>query len=258
MAKKRKPLTPEPPVKAQPGAIGFCERCGMKLQVAAARNENSAPFRLAAIPKGFCADCVVTQFLYDTYPINMQLDERGPGVLLHPQMREAMLMSGILEGCDMNVDEINWQRIVHNWGLPVECRKSATNPYEMGSAARERKMLHELEDAVVAGNDMMVDMMVTAGTGREAAKAAIDEHEGSVIATRFGVFNHAELAARRSLRQIVENCRFCGGRGCLSCETELRKARESVRLETLQGLTVDGGDTEIDANGIVRCTDRVM
>jgi len=57
----------------------LCDRCKRPIQLAAKRRrEDSRPFRLAKVPKGVCADCVMTQFLYNTYPINMQIDRAGP------------------------------------------------------------------------------------------------------------------------------------------------------------------------------------
>jgi hypothetical protein len=142
------------------GARANCLRCGVDVQVSAKkRAEKSWPFKLATIPKGFCADCVFTQFLCNTYPINMGLDRSGPELLLHPQMREAVLMSGLLEKCDMNVDEVNWQKVVANWNLPIECKTSPTNPYRMGDYQREQEALKELENAVVTGTDVAVNML---------------------------------------------------------------------------------------------------
>jgi len=81
-----------------PGAIAHCDRCQRKLQVAAQRRKDSKPFRLAKVPKGVCPECVMTQWLYNTYPVNMQIDIAGPELLLKPHIREAFLASGVLNG----------------------------------------------------------------------------------------------------------------------------------------------------------------
>jgi hypothetical protein len=130
------------------GADCICERCGVKCKVAAQRNPDSKPFRRAAVPAGFCASCVMTQFLYNTYPINMQIDQAGPGLLLKPMIREAFLSCGILDGCDLNIDEVVWARVVDNWHLPVKInKKDPRNPYRMGEvrAANEARDRHERE-----------------------------------------------------------------------------------------------------------------
>jgi hypothetical protein len=122
-----------------PGALAHCERCGRQLRVADSRREDSKPFRLAKVPKGVCPECVMTQFLYNTYPVNMQIDIAGPELLLKLHIREAFLMCGVLNDCDLHIDEIDWRRVVENWSLPVKVAKSALNMYRMGDHARQKK-----------------------------------------------------------------------------------------------------------------------
>ena len=127
-----------------PGAACICDRCKRPLRVADRRREDSAPFRLAKEPKGECPDCVMTAFLYNTYPLNLQLDQTGPQLLLNPMIRDAFLMSGILDKCDLTIDEINWQRVVDNWNLPVEiAKKDPRNPYRMGDENRRKEAMRE-------------------------------------------------------------------------------------------------------------------
>ena len=244
-------------IQPQAGARANCERCGIALQVAAARSEESAPFRRADVPKGFCADCVFTQFLYNTYPINMQLDRSGPQVLLHPEMRQAILLCGLLNRCDMNVDELDWQRIVDNWDLPVACEPSATNPYRMGDHRREREAMRLLEEGVAAGAEITRLMLEAAGCSSDAARRAV-EADATRFITPLGTFTARELTHRRSLRHIIEDCRFCRGRGCLSCETEEREARRAAERRATESLVIDGRQPEADQDGIIRCTNAVM
>ena len=141
MLKQGEPiLAPEP--KSQyalidlAGRVTNCDRCGAPCRVADRRNPESHPFKLSEKPKGVCANCVMTQFLYNTYPINLQIDEAGPELLLKPGIREAFLSCGLLDGCDLNIDEVNWAQVVANWALPVQHRKSPTNPYKMGDSPK--------------------------------------------------------------------------------------------------------------------------
>ena len=91
--------------------------------MAAARRADSKPFRRAAVPEGVCPDCVMTEFLYNTYPINWQIDQVGPELLLKPDFAEAAFVcSGLMDGCEMQIQEVNWQRVVENWKLPVQVR----------------------------------------------------------------------------------------------------------------------------------------
>ncbi len=130
----------------QPSALAKCDRCAVQLRVAESRREDSRPFRKAAVPKGLCPDCVMTEFLYNTYPVNMIIDERGPEMLLNAEsMRMALLSSGVMDPahCEMDVNEINWRRVVDNWNLPVKLSKSGRNPYRMGDA--KKRLPHAAE-----------------------------------------------------------------------------------------------------------------
>lgn len=266
---------------AQIGARANCDRCKREIEVAPPKNETSYPFRLAVVPKGVCADCVMTQFLYNTYPINMQLDESGPQLLLNPYNRDALLMSGILETGDLTVDEINWQRVVDNWALPVKTQTSAKNPYRMGDAAKSQQSLRELEDATVRGDKVIVSMLRHAGVSEDKARKAVEADSGTRVITHGGTYTLHDLRQRHAqrlapgngittivepgrsveaiqsadgkvflttdgtcvlpdvedrfpTRRIIENCRFCQGRGCLSCETEERTKRRTLEADTLK------------------------
>lgn len=142
--KKRNPKTPagwQEAAIAAPPPEGqcICDRCKRPLRVAERRREDSKPFRLAKVPKGVCPECVMTQFLYNTYPINMQIDEAGPELLLKPGIAEAFVSCGLLDGCDLKIEEVNWQRVVDNWKLPVKITKDGRNPYRMGDSPRAGK-----------------------------------------------------------------------------------------------------------------------
>ncbi len=132
---------------AKPGGgtsfqLANCDRCGRQLRVAESRREESKPFRLAKAPKGVCPECVMTQFLYNTYPINMQIDEAGAELLLKPMIAEAFVASGLMDGCDMDISEVNWQRVVDNWKLPVDiAKKNPMNPYRMGDSKRQKEAM---------------------------------------------------------------------------------------------------------------------
>ncbi len=124
-----------------------CERCGKLIYLnAEKRHEDAHPFRLAKEPKGVCANCVMTQFLYNTYPINMQIDEAGPELLLNPEIREAFTRCGLLNHSDLNIDEVDWAAVVKNWKLPVKVHKSGLNPYRMGESPRSQARLAGLPD----------------------------------------------------------------------------------------------------------------
>ena len=107
-----------------------CERCGTQLQVDAAPGSKAKLLRRSKVPKGFCINCAVHNFLRNTYPPNIQLAESGPQILLIPHIQT--VFAGIMEAgfADANPDEIDWQRIVDNWELPFskKVKASAMNP----------------------------------------------------------------------------------------------------------------------------------
>ena len=107
-----------------------CERCGVQLQVDAVPGSEAKMLRRSKMPKGFCINCAVHDFLRNTYPPNIQLAESGPQILLIPHIQT--LFAGIMKAgfADANPDEINWQRIVDNWELPFpnKIKLSSMNP----------------------------------------------------------------------------------------------------------------------------------
>ena len=107
-----------------------CERCGAQLQVGPAPGSEATLLRRSKVPKGFCVNCAVHNFLRNTYPPNIQLAESGPEILLIPYVRTAFADIMKAGFADANPDEIDWQRIVDNWELPFrkKVKASAMNP----------------------------------------------------------------------------------------------------------------------------------
>ena len=121
-----------------------CSRCSARCQVAPKRNSNAKMLRKSATPGGLCVNCAFHDWLRNTYPVNMLLDEIGPKILLYPHIRE--MIAGIMQSqnADATIDEINFNLIVENWELPRahKVRGSAMNPYNPerdGPANRARR-----------------------------------------------------------------------------------------------------------------------
>ena len=114
--------------------IVHCERCKARCRVSDPGNPKAKMLRRSKVPKGLCVNCAVHDFLRNTYPCNMLLDENGPTILLHISVREqfAEIMRGAM--ADAKPDEINWNLIVENWELPFaqKVKPSAMNPYVPG------------------------------------------------------------------------------------------------------------------------------
>jgi len=107
-----------------------CERCGAQLQVGPAPGSEARLLRRSKVPKGFCVNCAVHNFLRNTYPPNIQLAESGPEILLIPHIQT--VFADIMKAgfADAIPDEIDWQRIVDNWELPFlkKVKRTASNP----------------------------------------------------------------------------------------------------------------------------------
>lgn len=117
-----------------------CERCGLPLRVAEPSNPKAELLRRSKEPKGVCLDCATTEWLMNNYPGNMLLDRNGPKVLLQPpfQQRFGQIMQA--GNADAPLDEIDWERIVANWELPVYIdKKNPLNPYTPTHPKRAEK-----------------------------------------------------------------------------------------------------------------------
>lgn len=109
-----------------------CARCGVECEIRARRTSNAQLLKRSKKPSGVCSNCAVTEWFMNTYPINMQLDGSGPAALLQPFMQKHFANIMKAGGADMDPAEIDWQKVVGNWNLPVEVERSATNPYIPG------------------------------------------------------------------------------------------------------------------------------
>ena len=101
-----------------PSKPAKCDRCEVKLRIDPQRGSRATMLRRAKAAKGYCLSCAVHDWLRHTYPVNIQLAQSGPHILLHPQARE--LFGQIMQDqhADAQPDEINWNLIVENWELP--------------------------------------------------------------------------------------------------------------------------------------------
>jgi hypothetical protein len=100
-----------------------CERCAVWVRVAETRNEAPTAWvsilRHAKEPSGLCINCAVTEWVRSWQGIPLLLDDYGPQVLLMPEWQASVPRLLELAGCDARAEQINWQRVVENWGLPL-------------------------------------------------------------------------------------------------------------------------------------------
>lgn len=107
-----------------------CQRCGLALRVDPKRGSNAKMLKRAAVPNGLCVHCAVHDWLRNTYPINIQLAENGPGALLVPALQRVYSQVMRVHNADAQPEEISWSRIVEFWELPFpnKVKASPANP----------------------------------------------------------------------------------------------------------------------------------
>lgn len=107
-----------------------CRRCNAKLKLEPIPDSKAKMLRRAKIPKGYCLNCAVHDWLRNTYPPNILLAQSGPKVLLFPHIQEQFTAIMKQQLSDAKPDEIDWQKIVDNWDLPFpdKIKPTAMNP----------------------------------------------------------------------------------------------------------------------------------
>jgi len=94
-----------------------CQRCGRNCQ---SGNGNPEARLLKRSDKGYCADCALTAFLKTTEPLNMLIGSQGVGTLRNQNIRAQIANLLIVGKSDANIGEIDIERVIENWDLPVK------------------------------------------------------------------------------------------------------------------------------------------
>lgn len=124
-----------------------CSRCGAICKVSATVKSDAKMLRRAVVPKGYCVNCSVTDFLAHVYPANMIIEQssHGAAILLFPPIQQQFIEIMKAHRADASPDEINWELIVKNWDLPLKVSMTNTNPHLPGDAMRRRLAEKEIE-----------------------------------------------------------------------------------------------------------------
>ncbi len=107
-----------------------CKRCGARCRIAGPGRPDARMLKLSQTDKGLCVNCATHDFLRNTYPVNMIIAEKGPGILAHAHIRLAFGELMRVGKADAQPEEINWNLINENWELPfpTKVKRRATNP----------------------------------------------------------------------------------------------------------------------------------
>jgi len=95
----------------------YCERCGKECQPGIGNPEARL---LKRAQKGLCADCSLTQFLKSTEPFSELLGRVGVEALKAPGIKLSIARLLITGKADASIEDVNMDRVVANWNLPVK------------------------------------------------------------------------------------------------------------------------------------------
>lgn len=101
-----------------------CTRCGKLGQAGPPPNpEGRLMVYAQTAENAMCADCAATAFIKGIDVFMYSIELRGPEILLtpHVQVQFAQVMTS--GKADATPQEIDWQRVVENWELPVPKEK---------------------------------------------------------------------------------------------------------------------------------------
>ncbi len=96
-----------------------CKRCGRACLGERSSRPGARPFRKAV--RGLCADCAVTRFFKDTDEgLGFALPEGfDPSGLLLPHIQRQFLQIMSIGGSELAVQDIDWDRVIEQWELPI-------------------------------------------------------------------------------------------------------------------------------------------
>lgn len=102
-----------------------CERCGRACQTAAKTNPDSLLIRRSTVPRGCCVDCALTNFM-KTGPLKEVMGgawsapgfDVGAAIRL-PHVQTQFVAVFKASKCFEVAEEVNWERIIENWALPI-------------------------------------------------------------------------------------------------------------------------------------------
>ena len=97
-----------------------CERCGKPCQSGIGNPEARL---LKRSDKGLCADCALTAFLKTETPFEYAVQNNGIEILRDANIRLQIAQLLIAGKSDATIDEIDMERVIANWNLPVKKEK---------------------------------------------------------------------------------------------------------------------------------------
>ena len=107
--------------------LGECTRCSKPFRVSGPQNKNVClvPYATAqkAKERGLCADCAATAFLMSVETMLYGINLNGVKILLDPRIQQQFAEIMIIGAADARPEDIDWERVVANWALPLLDKK---------------------------------------------------------------------------------------------------------------------------------------
>lgn len=101
-----------------------CTRCGKLGKAGLPPNPKGRLMVYAQTAQNaLCADCAATAFIKDTEVLMYGISLHGVRVLLDPRIQSGFADVMRAGKADATPEEINWQRVVDNWELPIPKQK---------------------------------------------------------------------------------------------------------------------------------------
>lgn len=97
-----------------------CTRCGKLGQAGPPPNPEGRLMVYAQTAKNaLCADCTATAFIKSTETLMYGVNLHGSKILLDPRIQQQFAKLMAVGKADATPEEIDWQRVVDNWELPI-------------------------------------------------------------------------------------------------------------------------------------------
>lgn len=103
--------------------LAKCVRCGKLCVVGGPPNPEARliPYATAqeAKTQGLCADCAVAVFIKAQPALMFGIELNGTKMLLDSRVQQRFGEIMVIGKADAKLEEVNWQRVVDNWELPI-------------------------------------------------------------------------------------------------------------------------------------------
>lgn len=101
-----------------------CTRCGKLGRTGPQPNpEGRLMVYAQTAENALCADCAATAFIKIVETMMWGIEKNGVEMLLNPTVQQSFAEVMKVGRADATPEEIDWQRVVENWELPVPKQK---------------------------------------------------------------------------------------------------------------------------------------